>query len=338
MAWDPAKHPRDPRTGRFVKAGAALAALRGESGTSAPAVKFPKTAAKRAGTTDPAVVREKAFALVDAADTDAARRVAAGLKGKQLQAVADALGVTLYGRTVDEKRSQLVQSTIGTAFNSAAIRFSVEGDRGDTAARRAELAVERERFLRDYRNRTRQRVIDNTGGAAGAPTYGRATPTGPPRRVGGTDPATVRGIPIAQIADAVNADTTREAANSRIEGLTVPQLRALAAHMGVPLRGKSKEQMRRDISSMGAAVLKAQSDVFRTSGTDSDTEGLMAQVRAASRPTLSPGAAGLERVMGGAFGSAPGERRADSGGGKVLQFPGAGARRRGKARPRRAGY
>lgn len=154
---------------------------RGESTAPARTSKpFAQAAGKRAGSTEPEVVRQVALDLVNAESREDAMRIAEGIRGKQLDAVAKALGSTMLGRTVDEKRRSLAQSAIGSALDSAAIRFGLttgsmfgrQRSEAEEAADRARMSAERGRFLRDYRARARKRVLENTSGKSPTPLSG----------------------------------------------------------------------------------------------------------------------------------------------------------------------
>ena len=97
----------------------------------------------------------------------------------------------------------------------------------------------------------RQRLAD-WAEHGGVPAPAKATPA----KAAKAAPRTV-----ADIAAAVDAATSREEADAHLEGLSLPQLKAVAAEMKITLRGKTKADIRNDIS--GTVTFKA---IFDQSG------------------------------------------------------------------------
>ncbi len=149
-AWNEAAHPRDAR-GRFTSGGGSeawaartagvraeqaaqrIGELHGErsggtsrwgdlTGTSAgnAAPKKAPAARKRAPRQPELDTADVVRDLSTTSDVDAARETIAKLKGKQLQEVADRMGVTLYG-TADKKRGLLLQHGVARKLESAAV-------------------------------------------------------------------------------------------------------------------------------------------------------------------------------------------------------------------------
>lgn len=140
-------------------------------GAQGAAKKFAQ-AARRRGEVDRDAVRAAALALVDAPDRASAQAVADGLKGRQLDAVTQALGLTPVGHTVADRRKSLVEGAVGRALTSAAIQFTDLGSPYDPPERRAErrarLDAERDAFMARFRARKRAQVEAATAADAGS--------------------------------------------------------------------------------------------------------------------------------------------------------------------------